>query len=123
MYPAQVNARAKLVLGQLLNQDPATLPPAKIALVDLAERYYQHKVPFPASKPVRVWPWDGNKLATKPVELNARQAEEFFGLRHAREALDLEPGYLPAQIAFLNLTLERAYGATLDQAILRPMPA
>jgi hypothetical protein len=122
IYPPQVNARAKQLLGQLTNTDPEALPPARIALTELADRYYQHKVRFPAGKPILVWPWDGAKLATKPVELTQRQAEEFYGLRHAREALDLEPTYLPAQMAFLNLTLDRTYGADLDQALLKPMP-
>lgn len=122
MYSPQVNARAKAVLSQLTSYEPATLPPAKIALVELAERYYQHKVKFPPGKSIRVWPWDGAKLAVKPVELTPRQAEEFYGLRYAREALDLDPTYLPAQIAFLNLTLDRAYGSDLDQVLLKPMP-
>ncbi len=122
MYPPQVSATAKVVLAQLTKNDPNALPPAKIALTELSERYAQHKVKFPQGKTVRVWPWDGAKLATKPVELTVRQAEEYYGLRAAREALDLDPAYLPAQMAFLQITLDRAYGSELDQVLLRPMP-
>lgn len=122
MYPPFVRTKAKALLAQLTDYDPNTLPPAKIALTELAERYNQHKVKFPAGKPIRVWPWDGTKLSAKPSELTPRQAEEFFGLRYAREALDLDPAFLPAQMAFLSLTLDRTYGADLDEMLLRPMP-
>jgi len=121
MYPAIINAKAKSVLGRLLNIEPEKLPPSKLPLTDLAERYYLHKVPF-AGKSVEVWPWDGGKVATKPVNLTPRQAEEFFGRRYAREALDIEPTYLPAQMVLLSLTLDRAYGANLNEALLKPMP-
>jgi hypothetical protein len=122
MYPGTVNAKAKLVLGRLMRMDPERLPPSKIPLTELAERYYQHKVPFGAAKGIEIWPWDGASIATKPVLLTPRQAEEFYGLRRAREALELDPRYLPAQIVFLSLTLDRAYGAALDESLLKPMP-
>jgi hypothetical protein len=121
MYPAIINSKAKMVLGRLLNMAPEKLPPSKLPLTDLAERYYQHRVPFPG-KTVEIWPWDGGEVATKPVHLTPRQAEEFFGRRYAREALDIEPTYLPAQLVLLSLTLDRAYGANLEEALLRPMP-
>lgn len=122
IVPPNVNASAKVLLARLTNTDPSLLTPAKIALTELSERYYQHKVKYPEGKTLRLWPWDGNKLALKPVELTPRQAEEFFGLRYAREALDLDPTYRPAQQAFLNMTLDRAYGAELDQILVKPMP-
>jgi hypothetical protein len=62
MYPAQVNLKAQMVQGRLLKMDPEKLPPAKLPLVELAERYYQHKVPFKMPK-VQVWPWDGARIA------------------------------------------------------------
>ncbi|MCS7046062.1 MAG: hypothetical protein NZO58_06875 [Gemmataceae bacterium] len=121
-YPPFINAAARHALARLTNTEIDKLPPAHIALTELAEAHYQHKVKFPAGKPIRVYPWDGVRLAAKPVELNVRQAEEFFGKRYAREALELKPDYRPAQMVFLNLTLERAYSAQLDQAILKRMP-
>ncbi len=69
MYPTQVQTRAKAVLAYLLETEPNHLPPAKIALTDLAERYYRHKVPFAAGRPVGVWPWNGQQLAATPVSL------------------------------------------------------
>jgi hypothetical protein len=123
MYPPQVNARARQVLAQLQKTDASKLPPPRIALVELSERYYQHKAKFPPGDTVRIWPWNGTKLATSAEKMTVRQAEEVFGLRYAREALDLDRTYLPAQIAFLNMTLDREYGRDLEQVLLKPMPA
>jgi CheY-like chemotaxis protein len=119
MYPGAVRSKAKKMLAQFLDTDQESLPPAHLALTDLAERYYQHKIKLRG--PVRVWPWDGERLALKPVTLTPSQAEEFFGLRHAKEALELEPAYRPAQVVFLNLLLERTVGPELDQALLKKL--
>ncbi|HEV3237585.1 MAG TPA: hypothetical protein VGZ25_11395, partial [Gemmataceae bacterium] len=42
--------------------------------------------------------------------LSANKAEEYFGLRSAREALDLDPTYEPAQIVFISLALDKTGG-------------
>lgn len=124
MYPKVVRERARATLAALLNVDETVLPPAKVALTQLAERYYEHRVRFPVGRPIRVWNWSRERsLATEPVALTPHQAEEFFGRRYAREALDLDPTYVPAQTIFLSLTLERAFEKNLDQFLLRPMPA
>src|SRR6202023_2150698 len=91
-------------------------------LTDMAERYYQHKVRFVSGRSVRLWPWDGQQIAVQPEQLTPSQAEEFFGLRYALEALDLDPKYQPAQIVLLSLMLERTLGPDLDQLLLRPTP-
>ncbi len=98
------------------------LPPAKIALTQLAEDYYYHRVRFPL-KTVRIWPWDGKQVATKPVELTVTQAEEFFGTRYARAALNLDAKHQPAQVVLLSLMLERALEPDLDQLLVgKPVP-
>jgi CheY-like chemotaxis protein len=116
-----VRNAAKRALAMFLQVDQVNLPPAKFALTELAEDYYYHRVRFP-NKVVRIWPWDGNKIDTKPVELTPAQAEEFFGLRHARQALELDPKHRAAQVVLLNLTLERSLEPDLDQLLLRPTP-
>jgi CheY-like chemotaxis protein len=120
-YPANVRQAAKRALATFLRVDEVNLPPAKFALTDLANDYYYHRVRFP-TKEVRIWPWDGKSLAVKPVELTPAQAEEFFGLRYARQALDLDPKHQPAQVVLLNLMLERTLEPDLDQLLLRPTP-
>src|SRR5207237_1887067 len=44
------------------------------------------------------------------------------GLRYARQALDIDPGYQPAQIVLLSLMLERFYRADVDQILIKPAP-
>jgi DNA-binding response OmpR family regulator len=120
-YPEPVRKAAREALQAFLKIDVVNLPPAKFALTELANDYYYHRVRFP-TKVVRIWPWDGKQLATKPVELTPTQAEEFFGLRFARQALDLDAKYQPAQIALLGLMLERTLEPDLDQLLLKPLP-
>jgi len=120
MYPPQIQNKAKALLAYFLETEPERMPPAKVALTDLAERYYQHKVRFHTGRPVRVWPWNGQQLAVQPVQLTPSQAEEFYGQRYAREALELDPKYQPAQIVLLSSMLERILGPDLDQLLQKP---
>jgi CheY-like chemotaxis protein len=137
-YPDLVRNRAKELLAYFLIQpdterrpelrEPliklaSRLPQAHVALTDLAERYYHHKVRFGGGKGVVLWTWDGSKLQPPPERpYTPREAELFFGLRYAREALELNPGYLPAQLVFLALSLEEAYDGKLDQAEAQKAP-
>jgi hypothetical protein len=121
-YPLVVRVRAGATLAYLLGIPPDSVPPAKMALTELAEKYYHHRVKFPDPKQVKVWPWNGTALAPAPVTLTADQAEEYFGLRYAREALDLDPAYKPAQTVFLNLMLDHNYAPQLDQVFLKKTP-
>jgi hypothetical protein len=117
-YPPLVRAKATETLATLLETDPKHLPPAKVMLTDLAEKFYQHKIKFVDPQRVVVWPWQKDRtIGTKPVVLSARDYEEVFGLRYARQALELDPSYRPAQVAFLNFMLERNYEDKLDQLL------
>ncbi len=110
--PDDVRRRAVRVLADLLDADPTKLPAPQVALTRLAEGYYYHKVAFPNPKEVMVWRWDP---AAKQVvrgwpgaeTVTAEQAEEYYGTRFAREALQFDPTYGPAQNVFLSLALER----------------
>ena len=123
IYPAEIQAQAKATLAVLMNTPVEELPPAQMALTELAEKYYQHQVKFADPKGIKIWPWNGKSLASTPVLLTAPQAEELYGLRYAREALDLDPAYKPAQQAFLNLTLRYTYAFEPDQFHLSKRPA
>jgi hypothetical protein len=114
-YPERVRNSAAATLAYLLETDPRHLPPAKHALTQMAEQLAEHKVKFKDPRRIRVWRWTENyTISPDPVELEARDYEEVFGLRYARQALELDPSYRPAQIIFLTLTLERAYDEKLD---------
>ena len=129
-YPEKVRDRARALLSQLTDTKLVDLPPAKIALTELAEKYFQHKVKFKSEKfnsdlttGARIWPWDGQKLALEPIELGPAAAEKYFGLRFAKEALDLDPSHLPAQRLLLGLTLERGFNTKVDEFLLKPISA
>lgn len=119
-YPPQIREAALDMLAEFLKVDKKVLPPAKLALVEMSEDYFRHKVAFPSR--IRFWKWDGVKISAEPVELKPADAEELFGLRYAREALDLDPAYIPAQIAFLKMALERTVLEDFQTAILKPLP-
>src|ERR1043166_9168392 len=89
-YPDKMKQEAKKALALFLKSDELNLPPAKIALTQLAEDYYHHRVKMPA-KAVRIWRWDGDQVSIKPIDLTPSQAEEFFGTRYAKQALELDP--------------------------------
>ena len=121
MYPLAVRDLAKQMLGEILEVSPSVMPPAKLALADMSNKYFKHEVTLPPR--LRFWKWDGTHIANEPVEIVPTAAEELFGIRYALESLDLDPGYVPAQFAFLDMTLERTVLQDFDKAILQPLPS
>jgi hypothetical protein len=121
-YPEAVRRKAKEVLAGLLRVGVDDLQPARDSLTLLAEQFYQHKKQFPEGEPVKIWEWNGDTISLTPLELTPYRAEEFFGLRYAREALDLDPAHQPAQIVLLSLILERAYRPKVQQILQEPQP-
>lgn len=117
--PEAVRQKAAAVLARFLETSPDKLPPAKTMLTREAERYYQHKVRFLNPDRVMVWRWDGNELTGTPVPVSL--AEEYYGLRFARQALELDPQYEPAQIVFLSQALDKGYerAGGVDQPLSR----
>jgi CheY-like chemotaxis protein len=99
-----------------LGLDPDRTDP-RVALVANARRFYDRKAKFAGAKKnpdgtpdtVPVWVWDAmaNKLIELP-DVPVGQAEEYFGLRYARWALEKDPAYQPAQQLILALAAERA---------------
>ncbi|MFO0925833.1 MAG: hypothetical protein U0736_02205 [Gemmataceae bacterium] len=109
--PATVRAKATQMLSDFLETDASRLPPAKVALAREAEKFRDHKVTFGNPTAVPIWRWDGTKLVQGwpgAKTVTASQAEEYYGLRYARQALDLDPAYRPAQEVFLALAVEKA---------------
>jgi hypothetical protein len=120
-YPERVRNAATATLAYLLETDPTQLPPAKNVLTQMAERLYEHKVKFKDPRRILVWRWTENyTISPEPIlkgDFHARDYEEAFGLRYARQALELDPSYRPAQLVYLNFKLERAYDEKLDQLL------
>jgi CheY-like chemotaxis protein len=107
--PEAVRTKAREALGAFLETATDRLPPAKEEITAAAEKYYQHRVQFANPKAVTVWQWQGDRYVLPPAIVTASQAEEFHGLELARQALDLDPTYEPAQVVFLSLALEKGY--------------
>src|SRR5262249_48801048 len=106
-YSPMVRDKAKEVIAYLLGTQRALLPPATAALTKEAERYYQRQVHFGDPQAVTIWEWDGNHVVGRTA--TASQAEEYYGLLFAGQALKLDPGYVPAQVVFLSLTIDKAF--------------
>jgi hypothetical protein len=106
--PGYVQKKAAETIAYLLDAPGGTLPSAKAALVQEAERYYQHKVQFADPTAVTIWRWDAakNRLA-EPAVVTASQAEGYYGLYFADQALDLDPSDHAAQVVYLSLVLEK----------------
>lgn len=119
-YPDVIRTKAKETLASLLRIPVDEVAPAKESLTILAERYYQHKMALP--KAIEIYEWDGEKINTPAITLTPASAEKFYCERYAREALDLDPSHLPAQVVLLSLTLERYFKSDMDQILMRPMP-
>src|SRR5262249_23299797 len=120
--PEAVRRQAVITLAYLLGVKPGQVPDAKAALAQQAEKYYQHQVTFDDPGGIKIWQWDGNQLVSQT--LSATQAEEYYGLLFARQALELDPGYIPAQMVFLNIALEKGFERTgIDQPLSKGAPA
>ena len=88
-----------------------------VALVELARPFADRKARFlpattnpdgsPATVPVWTWNAADNRLE-KQEAVPPYQADEYFGLRYARWALDFRPDYEPAQVLVLTLAAEKA---------------
>jgi CheY-like chemotaxis protein len=123
--PESVHKKAREVLAALRDVPITTLPGAVPMLTQEADRYYQHKVKL--TDPTTVWRWDGNGVVAgwPGAETVSRStAEEYYGLRFAKQALELEPTNKAAQIVMLSLTLDKAYDtAGLERPLWRSSPA
>jgi hypothetical protein len=125
--PDDVRQKATETLAAFLGSAASRLPPAKLALAREAERYYRHQVKFPDPRAVVVWRWDGKGVVAGwpgVQSIPASKAEEYYGLKYAGQALALDPGYEPAQVVWLSLSLEKAQQeAGLAQPLDKAAPA
>jgi CheY-like chemotaxis protein len=123
--PDYVRNKARSALAYFLREKADRLPLPKVALTREANRYYTHYVKFADPAKVMVWQMQpgGKQFVMPPPVYSATQAEEYYGLLFARQALDLDPSYAPAQVVFLSLALDKAYErAGLDQPLEKGSP-
>ena len=143
-YPQVIRDQARDTLAVLLETTPDRLPPAKVALTQLAEQYYQRKVRFldkvevadredPTKSLVmpgyKMWfLGDDGKILPTPAVLKPDDARFEFGLRYSREALEIDRSYVPAQALYLALVLEaestrKPFEGRLDNLLTESRPA
>jgi CheY-like chemotaxis protein len=121
--PETLRRRAARAVARIKRTKPDKLPDPRTALTQMANDYEKHRVRFPNPQRVSVWRFDPEKKQLAESTLTADQAEEYYGLRYARMALNLDPAYRPAQVVFATLALEKAYGNDIHLALARKAPA
>lgn len=103
-----LQAHAKQVLAKLLGVPAGNLPPASAALAKIAEDYYQHRSQLSRLSGMQdVWEWTANGLEV--TQMSVEDAEEWVGIRRAREALELTPGLHEARVTLVSLALQRSF--------------
>lgn len=103
-----LRSHARETLAYLLGVPSGNLPSAAQTLAAIAEDYYQHRSPLARlSGTQEVWQWENGGLTLLPMTV--ADAEEFYGIKRARQALDLEPGLKEARLTLVSLALQRAY--------------
>ena len=122
--PVDSNPTARLAAEKLLNAMrpglKAELKVPQAELVAIARTFYEHAARYSGGKTnpdgtsatVPVWVWDTknaeNPKLVKNENVPVGQADEYFGLRYARWALETKPDYEAAQGLVLALAAERA---------------
>lgn len=111
---------AETLLNKLRPGIKAATRTPEAELVQHGLAFYDHKARFAGAKnnpdgsptTVPLWRWDETNPAepklVKIEDVPVGQAEEYYGLRYARWALERRPDYEPAQALILALAAERA---------------
>jgi CheY-like chemotaxis protein len=117
--PSAVRETAVEVLAALVGP-VAERRTAEGELVRFAQPLYDRKGQFVSVNPdpadparknnklVRAWVWDPAAGNVRPLDLEYWQAEEWYGLKWLRWAVERNPDYAPARRPFVALATERA---------------
>lgn len=116
----QLKQKSLQAIADLLGIKLDRVANARSELTRAAERYYYHKVKWPNPDTVTVWRWTDKGLTMQTVK--ASKAEEYYGLRYARQALEIDPRYEAAQIAFVSLATEKGIEGNLDKPLSAAAP-
>jgi CheY-like chemotaxis protein len=124
--PEMLRKKAGEMLLGLLDTDPTAdrdpehrLPQWR--LTRFASAILDHKARFGASDQIMVWKWDGTKPTGTLMSLS--DAQEYYGLRYAGWAIEIQPDFVEAQRVFITLALEKHAGrAGIDVPLANSSP-
>jgi hypothetical protein len=106
--PSEVRSAAQAAIANLTGRPFGAQQRTPVqTLTEAAWKYHRHQIEF-SDDPVLFWSWDNDKKVPVPRELPRTVAEALFGLRFAREALQLSPQYHDAQVVLISISLEKA---------------
>ena len=109
--PPTLRARAAKELARFLGRPVEQLGDARRALTEEAERYYRHQAPVPTGAALAIFTFDEQEgLSMRPS--SPSEFEEHYGVFWAHKALELDRGYLPAQVVLWSLRLGKALERT-----------
>lgn len=104
----QVGQAVRRAIRRITGESYESQPTSTVRLLTNEARAYQlHGVRFP-SDPLLIWEWDRAGNVPAPRAVTQSEAEATLGNRLAREALELDPTYMPAQVVLISLALEKA---------------
>ena len=124
--PVLMRKKAREMLLGLLDRDPDAdrnaehrLPQWR--LVQFARIFLEHKARFATPTNALIWKWDGAKPVASTVSIS--DAEEYYGLRYARWALDIQADYAEAQKIFIAIALDKHFArAGSDTSLAKSAP-
>lgn len=117
----QVRQLARSLITRLRPISRSEVRPATTELVEAAWKFYRHQEKFVKPATVPVWRYEDNQVVQTPS--TATQAEEYYALRYARWALELDPNSIPAQVAFLSAAIDKTHERTgLEAALAKVAP-
>ncbi|VTS01398.1 response regulator [Tuwongella immobilis] len=101
---------ARELLSILLGSDSEKQSPVD-QLIQLASLLADGKGTYPDPKSVAIWSYDATIGMVLPpgTPITQSQAEEIFGLKYLRWALQLKPESIPARELFLSLAADKSY--------------
>ena len=110
--PASSIRTTSIALLNALTAGVADKKKSEAELTRLAQPFIAHAAGFrtldKVANKVKISTWDAEKLVVKVEEATPAQAEEYYGLKYLRWAIERNPAYEPAQLAFVSLATERA---------------
>lgn len=115
-----LKAQATALLSKFRPGQPVA--DARGKLLAEADRWYRQAAGTPEGTSY-LWFWDANANALVAAPATRAGHDDYQALYWAKKALEVDPGYLPAQVVFLSAAIDRAFAAHgLEQPLSKTAP-